>query len=64
MTGPRPRCGFRWLTETHGGPRPGYDAVTEWHVCVRPPGTHVQADGTPPLHMCAEGHTTPQEAAA
>jgi hypothetical protein len=55
----RPRCGFRWLTETHGGPRPGYDAVTAWHVCVLLPNAHV-----PSLHLCQCGATTPRETAA
>jgi hypothetical protein len=59
----RPRCGFRWLTETHGGPRPGDDAVTEWHVCVRPPGDH-GPNVFPGEHLCECGETTPQQTTA
>jgi hypothetical protein len=58
VTGPRPRCGHRWLTEATGSSHPGYDAVTAWHVCILPPGQH-----DPPLHECDEKHTTPQETA-
>jgi hypothetical protein len=59
----RPRCGFRWHTKTSGdgGSTQDWDASTQWHVCIRPPGVHVQADGSPPLHMCDQGHTTVQE---
>jgi hypothetical protein len=59
MTELRPRCGHMWHTETSGGPHPGYDSVTHWHVCVRPPGRH-----GPSEHLCECGQTAPQETPA